>query len=105
LEEKLKFTEEAKLDIKEAASYYNEKENSKLADDFLSAINEKLIQVQKKPNSFSEDSDGVRKTVIRRFPYNIYYIVISPIILILAVWHKKRNPDGWRNRIEEIENK
>lgn len=105
MEEKLKFAEEAKLDIKEAATYYNEMQNHKLADDFLSAIHEKLIHILKKPNSYSEDSDGVRKTVIRRFPYNIYYLVISPVILIVAVWHKKRNPEGWRNRIEGIKKK
>lgn len=103
MEEKLKFTEEAKADIKEAASFYNEKENQKLADDFLSEINDKLIQIQKKPDSYSEDADGVRKTFLKRFPYYIYYIVFSPIILIVAVWHKKRNPDSLNKRVEKIQ--
>ncbi|MBP9888776.1 MAG: type II toxin-antitoxin system RelE/ParE family toxin [Leptospiraceae bacterium] len=105
MEEKLKFTEEAKLDIKEAATYYNEVESHKLADDFLSSINEKIIQILIKPNAYSEDSDGVRKTTIRRFPYNIYYISISPSLLIIAIWHKKRNPDNLKNRIDKIKNK
>ena len=105
MEEKLKFTEEAKLDIKEAATYYNEVESHKLADDFLSSINEKIIQILIKPNAYSEDSDGVGKTTIRRFPYNIYYISISPSLLIIAIWHKKRNPDNLKNRIDKIKNK
>ena len=56
MEEKLKFTEEAKLDIKEAATYYNEVESHKLADDFLSSINEKIIQILIKPKlSFTKE--------------------------------------------------
>jgi len=102
LDEKLRLTEEAKSDIKEIASYYNEKENKELANDFLSAVQEKLIKILNRPLAYSEDIDGIRRTSIRRFPYYIYYMLLSSVVLVISVWHDKRKPGGWKERLKKI---
>jgi len=38
------------------------------------------------------------KVLIQRFPYQIIYTVYGETILILAVFHAKRNPEEWKKR-------
>ncbi len=52
-----------------------------------------------KISSRKEDSSLSQKASLK-FPFNIFYIIKTPVIFILAVWHKKRHPDGWKDRIE-----
>lgn len=41
---------------------------------------------------------NVRKAVMKRFPYAIYYKTGTDLIEILAVYHGSRKPGGWENR-------
>ena len=43
---------------------------------------------------------GVRKRVVRKFPYNLLYSVEDEYIFILAVAHHKRRPDYWVDRLK-----
>ena len=42
---------------------------------------------------------GVRRKVLRRFPYNLYYVIASDMIRILAVGHQSRRPRYWTDRL------
>jgi toxin ParE1/3/4 len=42
---------------------------------------------------------GVRRYVMRRFPYVLPYIVQEEAVFVLAIAHTKRRPDYWRNRL------
>jgi toxin ParE1/3/4 len=45
---------------------------------------------------------GLRRYVIQRFPYIIFYADLEEFIWIVAIAHGKRRPDYWRRRqIEE----
>jgi len=35
---------------------------------------------------------------IRRSPYVVYYELHDDDIVILAVWHGRRDPEGWQDR-------
>jgi plasmid stabilization system protein ParE len=35
---------------------------------------------------------------VRRFPYSIYYLIESGQIVILAVFHARRDPTIWQSR-------
>ena len=41
---------------------------------------------------------GVRRALIHRFPYCVFYIVIERKISVLAVMHAARNPEQWKAR-------
>ena len=40
----------------------------------------------------------VRRALIRRFPYGIYYAVDEELIEVIAVFHAKRDPKRWQDR-------
>jgi hypothetical protein len=39
-----------------------------------------------------------RKAVLRRFPYALIYVVEGSDIVVLACYHHRRDPKGWRAR-------
>jgi plasmid stabilization system protein ParE len=43
---------------------------------------------------------GVRKRVVRKFPYNVLYSVEDDYLFILAVAHHKRRPNYWIDRLK-----
>jgi len=44
--------------------------------------------------------DGeTRRGRLRRFPYVVYYELAGDDILVLAVWHGRRDPEGWKERL------
>lgn len=40
----------------------------------------------------------IRRTVTRRFPLAIYFRVRSDVLVVLAVFHGRRNPVVWQRR-------
>ena len=44
---------------------------------------------------------GIRRCLMRRFPYGIYCRVEADEIRILVVKHHSRHPDYWKERVAE----
>jgi plasmid stabilization system protein ParE len=42
--------------------------------------------------------DDVKRYLIHRFPYGIYYTIEGDVVVIWAVKHLHRHPDYWQNR-------
>jgi plasmid stabilization system protein ParE len=42
----------------------------------------------------------LRRTLIRRFPYQIFFILEKNRIVVLAVFHTKRRPKRWQARTD-----
>ena len=41
---------------------------------------------------------GIRRTLLRRFPYSVYLAVEGEDIVVLAVLHAHRDPAEWQRR-------
>jgi toxin ParE1/3/4 len=50
------------------------------------------------PDAFPEVFRGIRKAVVKRFPYCIYFRARGDIVVVLAVFHSARNPVFWQSR-------
>jgi plasmid stabilization system protein ParE len=50
------------------------------------------------PESGTEIVPGIRKTVLRVFPYSLLYTIESERFFILAVAHHRRRPGYWSSR-------
>ncbi len=44
----------------------------------------------------------VRKRVLQRFPYDLFYTFDEEVLSILAIAHQKRRPEYWIDRAYEI---
>ena len=59
------------------------------------------MHLQPSPTSASaceQINAGIRRSLIRRFPYSLLYRVDPDEIVILAVMHQKRHPAYWLSR-------
>jgi hypothetical protein len=56
--------------------------------------------VHERPRAWTEIEPGVRRVVLRRFPYALIYAIKPQEILVLAVAHHSREPGYWHGRGE-----
>ncbi len=93
----LSIRKEAEADIAEAYQYY-ESCREGLGADFISCIDEAISRVQNNPKQFRTVLDRVRRALVRKFLYGIYYTIHENEIIVLAVVHARRNPKHWQSR-------
>ncbi|MEW5967879.1 MAG: type II toxin-antitoxin system RelE/ParE family toxin [Pseudomonadota bacterium] len=82
----------------DAAGDWHEREQPGLGATFLAEVDQVLRLIASSPDAFPEVLDGVRKAVVRRFPYCLYFRVRGETIVVLAVFHSARNPKIWQAR-------
>ena len=97
-EPKIEFHAQAREELAESSEWYEDRKSG-LGEEFLNEVESKLQKIAIRPNSFAVVHNDVRQASLIRFPYLIYYVIKSPVIFIISIWHKKRNGDGWKNRL------
>ena len=81
----------AKLDIAEAALYYSRRRLG-LGDEFVAAVRTRLDRIVVEPGSFPVVvRTDVRRALVDRFPYAIYFVDMSEGVAVLAVFHTSRD--------------
>ena len=95
---RLSILPEAENDLAEARFWY-EKQRDGLGAEFLDCVGEVFQRLQESPLIHAEVHRGVRRTLVRRFPFVVYYRVEHDVVEILAVLHGRRGPRIWRSRI------
>lgn len=95
----LRFHGAARREIREAARWY-EARGAGLGTELIAEIAACLARVADKPAQFPEvrGAPGVRRALMRRFPYVVVFLVYDDIITVLAVAHGRRHPLYWRAR-------
>ena len=81
----------AENDIAKALAWY-EKQQAGLALEFLSEFNDTVITLEADPLIYQELYRGVRRAVLRRFPYLIWYRVSGKTVSIIACTDARQNP-------------
>lgn len=88
---------EAEAELLEAVGFYEERLEG-LGDRFLNEVDQRISEVLDAPNRWRVVEADVRRVILRRFPYGIYYRVAGEELRILAVKHHSRHPDYWKHR-------
>ena len=91
-------TREAEADLAEAFDYY-EAQLSGLGHEFVAAVEQQLDRVAENPALYQVLHRGVRRAVMRRFPYGIFYLVEGEAVVVLAIDHQARDPEHWKQRL------
>lgn len=91
------FKSEVSYDIKAAYDWY-EKQRSGLGENFLLALEESYAKIKREPKLYQLIYKSVRRKLIQRFPYGIFFIIEDKKIIVIAIMHTKRNQSSWNRR-------
>ena len=93
---------EAAREIQEAFDWY-EGCSEGLGLQFLRVADACLSSVQRNPTAYQVVHEQVRRALLRKFPYAIFYLIREDTIVVLACFHVKRSPADWQRRTGEIQ--
>jgi len=88
---------EAEAEIAEAFDYYAAAAEG-LGDSFLRAVEACLAAIERSPAQYALAHKNVRRALLRRFPYSVFYVVEQEQIVVLACFHARRDPKQWQRR-------
>jgi toxin ParE1/3/4 len=88
------FRPEAESDIAAAYGWYEERAPG-LGEEFLRALDVSVASIRRNPLAYPEKHRGVRRVLLRRFPYGLFYLADNQQITVLACLHARRNPRRW----------
>ncbi|MBZ4202045.1 MAG: type II toxin-antitoxin system RelE/ParE family toxin [Methylovulum sp.] len=79
-------------------SVWYENKQAGLARGFISEIDRCVSLASEFPYQFAIVHKDIRRIVVNRFPYGVYFRVEEQRIIILAVFHSSRSPAVWKTR-------
>ena len=97
---KVKFRPEARKDIYEAHFWY-ESRRIGLGEEFFLCVESSIEHIRRNPKLYRDLEAGIRRALVPRFPYGIYYRAKGENITIYGILHLKMDAKNWKNRIKE----
>ncbi|MBX2998399.1 MAG: type II toxin-antitoxin system RelE/ParE family toxin [Caldilineaceae bacterium] len=91
------FRAAAEADLREAYQWY-EAQREGLGESFLLSIEAASAAIQRSPEAYPVVHKHVRRALIRRFPFGIFYLVEPEQVVVIAVLHVRRDPKHWQRR-------
>jgi len=93
----VRFVTPASVEMAQAAEWY-EQQAPGLGETFLDRIDAAAAFIQQYPQASEELHDGLRRKMIRQFPFGLLYAVELDEIVVHAVMHLHRRPGYWDDR-------
>jgi plasmid stabilization system protein ParE len=94
----VELTPSAQSDLFDAAVAY-ELEREGLGARFEAQVDRLFTRISSRPLQFAQISDeGVRRALVRVFPYAIFFIIVEDRVRVFAVLHQHRQPEAWLAR-------
>ena len=84
----------AEDDIRTVLRWY-ETQNPTVGDHFLIELRRTLEQIGQFPESSPTVRKNIRRALVKRFPYLVFYIAEATRVVILAILHTSRDPAVW----------
>ncbi|HWZ74100.1 MAG TPA: type II toxin-antitoxin system RelE/ParE family toxin [Casimicrobiaceae bacterium] len=87
----------AAAEVEEAFSWY-EQQRPGLGEEFLDVVDEALREIAAYPLRQAVLFRDMRRLLLKRFPYAVFYRVYPGTIAVVACMHARRNPLRWKRR-------
>lgn len=87
----------ARDEYREAAEHYLN-ESPRMAAAFVDQIEATIGRVRDNPTTWRILEHDVRRCLVRRFPFGVYYTVDKDEVVIWAIMHLHRRPGYWQGR-------
>lgn len=91
------FRRAARAELIEAAAWYDARQAG-LGAAFIAEIDRCVTLAAEQPQRFAMAHNDIRRVVVDRFPYSVYYRAELRRMVVLAVFHASRNPLAWQRR-------
>lgn len=91
---------EAEGDVTDAAAWY-QSQRSGLGQEFLDEVVKALTRITDQPRASPRVHKEVRRILLRRFPFGIFYLDEHDRLVVLAVMHASRSPQRWKARSQQ----
>jgi plasmid stabilization system protein ParE len=94
----IRLSELAEADIADGVRWYN-RLRSGLDASFVLCVEQALDRIRDNPEAFAQVMVGIRRAIVRRFPYAVFFRIRNSTIAIEAVFPARRDPKIWQRRI------
>jgi len=94
----IRFTPDADAELAEARQWYAH-QRADLDIEFMDRIDDALSRIIRNPQSYPIVYRTLRRAVVRRFPFAVFYDVTADEIHVIAVFHSRRDPEIWKSRV------
>lgn len=92
-------TEKAQEDLDNSFHWYEDQESG-LGKEFIRCVDAKISELNRYPLHYPVvQSERVRRALISRFPFSVYFVNEKELITIFVILHQKRRPEYWKSRI------
>jgi len=88
---------EAVDDLSAAFDWY-ESQCPGLGRDFAREISHCIDSIAESPFLYALIDGTLRRTLARKFPFAVYYLINEEEIVVIAVLHCARDPETWKGR-------
>ena len=95
---------EAEAELAEAFDWYEARAPG-LGFEFIRSVDSIFNSITRNPLAYPLVHRTVHRALTRKFPYEIFFAVEAEFVVILAVFHAKRNPKRWQERIQGVSKK
>ena len=93
----LRISVEARSDISEAVEWLAERSPT-VPQRFRASLEDTFGIILEHPSMFPQVHREVRRALLRKFPYAVFYIVEGDDAVVVGVVHQARHPSTWQRR-------
>ena len=87
----------AEADIEEALAWYHQRDPA-VGERFLLELDVIFGRLSDNPLQFPIVQDPVRRALVHKFPYSVYFVLAGDLAGVVAVLHQRRRPIDWKHR-------
>jgi len=96
----VELTAAAQSDVSTAALWY-EGQRSGLGFRFEVELDRTFERISTNAIQFPEVTNGVRRALVRVFPFSIFFLLLDEKTRVFAVLHQHRHPKTWKRRLRK----
>lgn len=84
-----------------AAKAWYDQQRQGLGDEFARSLESAINRVARNPFAAPAVNKNVRRVLLKRFPYSVFYIVDGDCLLVLSCLHTRRASIDWSKEFDQ----
>jgi len=94
---RVRVTPEAQADLAEGRDWY-EAASAGLGDAFIAEVEASIRSAADWPNAATPVEGPIRRALVARFPYGVFYVLEEETLVVLGCVHVRRHARVWKSR-------